>query len=114
MIHYYKIVNFINKYTRNADYKGLNMENYVSNSQFSDDVENFCVLKSLEDLEHDDLVKLTEEEYNNLVKILNPPRPINLTLEEQLLKIQQDNITLMDAMASMYEEILNLKEPVNV
>lgn len=41
--------------------------------------------------------------------IINTPTPPQPTLEEQIAELKQDNLILMDALATTFEEILNIQ-----
>lgn len=62
-----KITNLV-QLTGNYDYKGLNIDLFVSGSQlyFDDKENNLCYVKTLEENihQHKDIKEVTEEEYN--------------------------------------------------
>jgi hypothetical protein len=59
---------------------------------------------------------ITENTNGSCVKVLKPTLSTaeeSKSLEEQIKSLKQDNLILMDAIATMFEEILTLKgEPV--
>jgi len=84
---FYLIKNLLDTFG-NADYKGLNIEQFVRGSQVCSYDLTECVIATYEDFQgqHEDLIELTEDEYKAEVKRIKseyPPSP-----EEQEKELQ--------------------------
>lgn len=56
-------------------------------------------------------VELTEAEFRAIVPESEPPTP-QPTFQEQIEELKQDNLILMDALATTFEELIALRELV--
>lgn len=98
---HYKILNFINS-DGMADYKGLNVNNFVMGTQHINHVENYSIATFNDDVMHTDLVILSDEEYQIEVDRLTPFTPSESTIGYDELKAE--NAELKMAMAELAEQ----------
>lgn len=53
-------------------------------------------------------IEITKEEFEQFVLPM-PPEPTNETTEQKLARLEEQNLILMDALATTFEEILALR-----
>ena len=61
----------------------------------------------------EDWEEITEEEFRQYVREPTDPEPAPETVDDKLARLEQQNLILMDALATTFEELLELKEMLN-
>lgn len=96
-----KITNVVGERGGNYDYKGLDFELFVPGTQiYPKGTRDFCVITEEENIpEHEDIVRITEEEYEAVFKAemerAREPGPIEkLQAENEELRKQIDSMQL--------------------
>lgn len=102
-----KVINFQNE-DGTANYKGLDINQFVGMSQKYDFEKNYCVIKTNEEVDandYDDLVELNEIEYQKICEAIEASNQL-LAEDSDIEKLKKDNLTTLEALAEMYEMIL--------
>ncbi|WP_342511228.1 hypothetical protein MKY34_13015 [Sporosarcina sp. FSL K6-1522] len=102
---YYKINNFINQFGT-VDYKQLDISKNIAGSQvYPHDFKetNICLLANAENIEGvNDLIQITEKEYNELKGEILAAHPNN-EIPSEMEQLQQENTELKLAIAELAE-----------
>ncbi|MCB5145251.1 hypothetical protein LGW94_10235 [Streptococcus mutans] len=104
-MYLYKINN-LKQLTGNLDYKGLDLSQIVAGTQvYPHDFEadNTCLLGSLEEHKHDDVLLLNDAQYAAEKKRIESEYPVVETEESKLEKLEAENAELKLAMVEMAE-----------
>lgn len=97
---YYKVP--INNGELDIDYVYLMEAIQVSDSE--------CYVKMRDEaVRRDSWQEITEEEFEAVKPPIPEPVPAE-TVDQKLARLEQDNLILMDALATVYEELLTLKD----
>lgn len=118
---YYKINNLI-KQNGQCDYKGLDIEKIIGGTQRYDKIEqqtdNWCILASEENLdETTELIKLTENEYLDIIEELNIERELiaqkMARQKEEELKQQQQMLQQINMVPELEAKIRLMQQALD-
>ncbi|RXM79258.1 hypothetical protein DP144_00135 [Clostridium tetani] len=105
-----KINNLINE-TKEADYKGISLNNIIPFSQVYDFDKNFCILRvNIPNTEgHPDIEEISKDDYAKIKKEINQFKKIEEESNpNQIEKLQKENEELKQAVAELSVQISNL------
>lgn len=100
------------------DYKGLNIEKFIAGTQKYPISHEYCIVKTSGEVpEHNDIIVLTDSEYEAEKELIDNERSNYKSDEEKaidelktkLAQAEEDNLTTLEALAEVYEMMLTMQ-----